>query len=142
MKKAWCIWFWGCFVLLGYGSYVYAASVPAAGQTKYYNSSGKEVACPARSHSFYGPDAPYNIAPSYTKLDNNGNPLPDSAAFWPMVKDNVTGLIWEVKQNSDGVANYANPHDADNTYTWYDSNPRTNGGKAGSKNAERNSWRY
>ena len=37
-----------------------------------------------------------------------------------MVKDNVTGLIWEVKQAKDGVKNYDNPHDADNTYTWYD----------------------
>ena len=48
-----------------------------------------------------------------------------------MVRDNVTGLIWEVKQNKDDVQNYANPHDADNTYTWYDSNPATNGGEVG-----------
>lgn len=137
MKKKWCLWFWGCFLLLGYGSDMYAASVPTAGQAKCYNSSGNEVPCPPRSHAFYGPDAPYNNTPSYTKLDNQANPLPDSATFWPMVKDNVTGLIWEVKQNRDGVANYANPHDADNTYTWYDSNPHTNGGKAGSKNAGR-----
>ncbi|KJR40366.1 hypothetical protein MCHI_003737 [Candidatus Magnetoovum chiemensis] len=26
---------------------------------------------------------------------------------------------------------YTNPHDADNTYTWYDGNPATNGGYAG-----------
>jgi len=48
-----------------------------------------------------------------------------------MVRDNVTGLIWEAKQDKDGTVNYANPHDADNTYTWYDSNPATNGGNAG-----------
>ena len=29
------------------------------------------------------------------------------------------------------VQNYSDPHDADNTYTWYDSNPATNGGYAG-----------
>ena len=48
-----------------------------------------------------------------------------------MVRDNVTGLIWEVKQAKDDVSDYSNPHDADNTYTWYDSNPETNGGDAG-----------
>jgi len=36
------------------------------------------------------------------------------------VRDNVTGLTWEVKKDKDGVAHYDNPHDADNTYTWYD----------------------
>jgi hypothetical protein len=45
-----------------------------------------------------------------------------------MVKDNVTGLIWEMKTSKDAVKNYTDPHDADNTYTWYDSNPATNGG--------------
>ena len=48
-----------------------------------------------------------------------------------MVRDNVTGLIWEVKQDKNGVQNYDNPHDADNTYTWYDPDPATNGGDAG-----------
>ena len=48
-----------------------------------------------------------------------------------MVRDNVTGLIWEVKTAMDGTPNYNDPHDADNTYTWYDSDPDTNGGDAG-----------
>jgi len=68
---------------------------------------------------------------SYTKLDGSGNALSDSATSWVMVKDNVTGLVWESKTNKDGVKNYNDPHDADNTYTWYDSNPATNGGNAG-----------
>ncbi|MCX5896253.1 MAG: DUF1566 domain-containing protein, partial [Proteobacteria bacterium] len=50
---------------------------------------------------------------------------------WVMVRDNVTGLIWEEKHNKDNVKNYADPNDADNTYTWYDSNPATNRGGAG-----------
>jgi hypothetical protein len=62
---------------------------------------------------------------SYTKLDGSGNVLPDSATSWVMVKDNVTGLVWEIKTNKDGVQDYNNPHDADNTYQgnsykqWY-----------------------
>lgn len=32
--------------------------------------------------------------------------------------DDNTGLMWEIKDGNDGVADYANPHDVDNTYTW------------------------
>ena len=35
--------------------------------------------------------------PSYTKLDENGQDLSASATSWAMVRDNVTGLIWEAK---------------------------------------------
>jgi len=49
---------------------------------------------------------------SYTKLDASGNPLAASASNWSCVKDNVTGLIWEVK-TSDGSI-----HDKDDTYRW------------------------
>ncbi|MEE4358506.1 MAG: DUF1566 domain-containing protein, partial [Desulfococcaceae bacterium] len=68
---------------------------------------------------------------SYTKLDDQGNDLPDSATYWATVQDNVTGLIWEIKWADDGVKDYSNSNDQDNTYTWYDPNPVTNGGNAG-----------
>jgi hypothetical protein len=56
----------------------------------------------------------------YTKLDSNGKQLPDSAQSWLMVLDNETNLIWEVKQNKDGVMDYKNPNDADNTYLTFE----------------------
>ena len=34
---------------------------------------------------------------SFTKLDLIGNELPASAVQWSCVRDNVTGLVWEVK---------------------------------------------
>jgi hypothetical protein len=105
--------------------------VPDTGQTKCYNNTA-EIACPASGQPFYGQDAHYNITPmSYTKLDGSGSALPITAASWAMVKDNVTGLIWETKTNMDGIKNYADSHDADNTYTWYDTNMATNGGNPG-----------
>ena len=55
-----------------------------------------------------------------------------------MVRDNVTGLIWEVKQAKDDIKDYMNPHDSDNTYTWYDSNPETNYGYTGTYNDGKN----
>ena len=57
----------------------------------------------------------------YTKLDSSDRQLPDNAQSWMMVRDNETGLIWEIKQNKDGFPNHVNPNDADNTYTWAES---------------------
>jgi hypothetical protein len=106
--------------------------IPDTGQTKCYDIDGTEITCPSPGQALYGQDANYTINPmSYTKLDGSGNALPNSSSTWVMVKDNVTGLIWEMKTNKDGVKNYNDPHDADNTYSWYDSNPATNGGNAG-----------
>ena len=66
----------------------------------------------------FGEDSDYLVnSPSYTKLDANGGDLPDSATSWKMVRDNVTNLIWELKDTSDEKENRLNPHDADNTYT-------------------------
>jgi hypothetical protein len=41
---------------------------------------------------------------SYTKLDDSGNDLLDSAMSWVMMRDNVTGLTWENKTD-DSPAN-------------------------------------
>jgi hypothetical protein len=61
----------------------------------------------------YGEDSDYRInPPHYTKLDANGNELDAGDADWVMTRDNVTGLIWEVKTDDGGL------HDKDNTYTW------------------------
>ena len=101
----------------------FASPVPDTGQTKCYNVDGNVIACPLPGQPFYGQDGNYIINPmSYAKLDSIGSALPDSATSWAMVRDNVTGLIWESKTNDDGKADYNNPHDADNLYTWYDNN--------------------
>jgi hypothetical protein len=71
---------------------------------------------------------------SYTKLDSSGVPLGNQAADyattpWACVQDNVTGLIWEVKTDDGGL------HDKDDRYTWYNTDPTTNGGANGEENA-------
>jgi len=48
----------------------------------------------------------------FTKLDINGNALDESSLEWSCVRDNQTGLIWEVKTTSDDI------HDANNMYRW------------------------
>ncbi len=94
---------------------VFSIPIPDTGQTTCYDNS-TEIECPQSGTAFFGQDASYIInSPSYTKMDENGAILPDSAASWAMIKDNVTGLIWEKKTNDDSI------HDKDNLYSGYDS---------------------
>jgi hypothetical protein len=51
---------------------------------------------------------------NFTKLDAAGNALPVTATNHVCVRDNVTGLIWEVKTNDGGL------RDKDNLYTFTD----------------------
>jgi len=89
--------------------------LPDTGQTTCYDDKGNVIGCPESGERFYGQDANYLInPPSYTKLDENGNDLPDSATEWIMVRDNVTGLIWEKKTDDGSI------HDRDNQFDWYD----------------------
>ena len=75
-----------------------AENLPDTGQTRCYNYSGDEIACPQPGNSFYGQDATYTINPaSYTRLKSDGSQWTDADPDWVMVKDNITGLIWEVK---------------------------------------------
>jgi len=57
-----------------------------------------------------GPDGDSS---SYIKLDKSGNELPDSAMQWACIKDNQTGLIWEVKLNANGI-----PHRGSDRFRW------------------------
>lgn len=89
-------------ILLGFSAGITAAAgLSDTGQTKCYNNTG-EISCPAdESDAFYGQDAQaqYTFIPqSFTKLNADGtiwtenDPTPHA-----MVRDNVTGLVWEVK---------------------------------------------
>lgn len=48
---------------------------------------------------------------------------------WACVRDNQSGLIWEIKKTEAGLQNI------DNTYSWYDPDDKSNGGYAGKANA-------
>ena len=91
------------------------------GQIKCYNNT-QEITCPEPGEPFYGQDAHYQprVPRSYTKLGEGGIELPDNASHidaegpWIMTRDNVTGLVWEVKREDRVLQNMIN------TYTWYD----------------------
>jgi hypothetical protein len=135
----------------------HAAGLPDTGQDTCYNdteavivaaSDPASIARDAGSHPRqdcrYGRDAAAAAGRltktgagtkgfDYTKIANNGSELTAGATLgaaaddWACTKDNITGLIWEVKTTS-GLRN------KDSTYTWYSSDPSTNGGDAGTVN--------
>ncbi|ETR72611.1 MAG: hypothetical protein OMM_01584 [Candidatus Magnetoglobus multicellularis str. Araruama] len=106
----------------------YGCPIPDFAEIACFDNT-KEIDCPASNHSLYGQDGNYLInKASYIKMDTNGHDLPDHASSWSMVRDTVTGLIWEIKQMADGAMDYSNPTDGDNVYTWYDpDNPLNTG---------------
>jgi len=112
----------GVFFSLGTYSQAVALTVwPDTGQNTCYDLY-VPITCPQRGQPFYGQDAQYQgLQPSYTKLDANGNALDVSAVDWSMVRDNVTGLVWEVKTDDDTI------HDKDNRYYWCNSNIENSG---------------
>jgi hypothetical protein len=65
---------------------------------------------------------------SFTKISSSGKELPASATEWNCVKDNVTGLTWEIKTTDGGL------HDVNNRYSWYEPDNSKNGGNAGTQN--------
>jgi hypothetical protein len=66
---------------------------------------------------------------SFTKISGAGKILPANATSWNCVQDNVTGLMWEIKTNDNGL------HDKDWIYTWYEPNNSKNGDNAGYQNS-------
>jgi hypothetical protein len=70
---------------------------------------------------------------SFTKVNAGGVALADQAAQytvtpWDCVRDEVTGLEWEVKTDNGGL------RDKDWTYSWYNSTGINDGGSAGTEN--------
>jgi len=90
---------------------------------------------PAGQDALYGRDASENDDSNgsagfdFTKLDADGSPLADQTLDyatqpWACVKDNYTGLIWEVKTTS-GL------QDTSSRYAWLNTTGTNDGGSAG-----------
>lgn len=73
-----------------------------SGQKKCYTDEGSIIKPPKKGERFFGQDGSYTINPlSFSKLGKG------------MVKDNNTGLVWELKSNDPRDVNYIG-----DAYTW------------------------
>ncbi len=103
-------------------------SWPDTGQTACYDNSSV-IACPGPGLAFSDQDGE-QISPvrSYTKLGVDDVELAVSATVsdgWIMVRDNTTGLIWEVKTDDDSY------HDRNRAFYWCDPDDSSNSGEMG-----------
>ena len=78
-------------------------------------------------------DTDGNAGFSFTKLDSNGNELLASESGHSCVRDNITGLTWEVKDDD-----YTLHYNRDQDFAHYDTNTSTNGGDNGTDSASFN----
>jgi len=97
------------------------AGIPNSGQTQCYDDTKQLDRCPAPGEPFYGQDGNYALLrpPKYVKLDAQGNELPDTATVndgWVAVRDEVTGLVWQVRWPSSGFPD--DLFDTGHVYTW------------------------
>ena len=131
---------WSCAV---------AAGLNDTGVTTCADASGATVSCTAATavqgqDARYGRDAAAGTSAlskvgggangfDFSKVKNSGViPLANNASLslgagnddWGCTYDNTTGLMWEVKTTS-GLRSQSH------IYTWYDTNPATNGGSVG-----------
>lgn len=79
-------------------------------------------------------DADGRVGFSFTKFNNNGVDVGNNASDWQCVQDNVTGLMWEIKSGGNGVIGDEGINDADDRFSWHNSDPSSNGGGSGFMN--------
>jgi hypothetical protein len=122
---------------------VFAGGLNDTGQINCYNGTGAVEPCAnAGQDGRFGRDAASGAGAlpktgagaggfDFTKIGNDGSVLLASAALgpnptdWACTRDNVTGLIWEVKTNTNTDLRYKG-----HAYTWY-STAANNGGDPG-----------
>ena len=115
------------------------------GSVRCSNEENGDLDCPVAGYR--GQDAEYGrdrnqrdnsdglAGFSYTKLSNSGKTLPASARLgrgtldWACTRDNVTGLVWEVKTSDGGL------RDQRWTYSWYQPDAKNDGGFPGTPDA-------
>ncbi len=124
-----CLYLTGCIHDEDSSSPAAPAVIPGTalndtGVTTCADEFNNALACPTATHprqdAEFGRDASNNddtdgrAGFSFTKLADSGAELEASATDWDCVRDNTTGLVWEVKDPT------INLRTNTNTYTWYD----------------------
>jgi hypothetical protein len=122
-------------------SKAYATNINDTGVVGCANDATNNLACPQadfpNQDAQQGRDVTDNddsdghAGFSYTKLDANGNDLAADAVSWSCVRDNVTNLIWEMKNSE-----VWDLQDKSWTYTWYNSSGINDGGLAGTEHED------
>ncbi|MCM8774064.1 MAG: DUF1566 domain-containing protein [Candidatus Omnitrophica bacterium] len=95
--------------------------LPHSGQIRCYNDEGTIIVVPKKGERFYGQDGSIIINElSFTKLREDGKEIEDDVPYekgWRLVRDNNTGLVWEIKSPHPWDINFVGKR-----YTWDEAN--------------------
>ena len=91
----------------------FSNALPDTGQLKSYTD-------------IKGEDSDFHInMQKFTKLDDKANAISDTAENFTMIRDEITGLTWEVKKTDESIQG------KNKLFSWYDPDDKTNGGNSG-----------
>jgi len=95
----------------------WAGEYPSGNLTECNGTTTAPQDCNSGRDVTHNDDTDGHAGFSFTKLDPAGMPLENQSVDydtqpWSCVRDNVTGLVWEVKTTTAGI------HNKDNTYKW------------------------
>jgi len=82
---------------------VWAGDYPDGNNFIYFSNIGASQDCHPGRDASVNIDSDGHAGFSFRKIDENGTVLPNSTASWSCVLDNVTGLMWEVQTDDNGV---------------------------------------
>ena len=102
---------------------LFGAALTGTGVERWGDAADNRINKPQSAYPRQNADYPRKL--SFTRIDLSGKPLPDDADSWSCVRDNVTGLVWEVKTTDSGL------HGKWHTYTWFNPDEKQNGGVEG-----------
>ena len=106
------------------------------------NSAGESGLSTSIAITTKSPEAEFTNQPNtgnfnLVKMDKWGNELNSSATSWSCIKDKVTGLMWEVKKDTNRTFGDDGLRDLDDKFSYYDSTNVVNGANDfGDKNTD------
>jgi len=117
----------------------WGANYPAGNNSSCIGETIDQQDCYGGRDISYADDSDGRAGFSYIKIASDGSEMSNDATEWDCVKDQVTGLTWEVKKGGNAIQGDEGLHDADDTFRWYNTDASSNGGANGFDNSGNNS---
>lgn len=112
----------------------WGGSYPTGNNTECIGQAIEQQDCSLGRELTHNDDSDGRAGFSFKKFDANGVDVGNNASEWQCVQDSVTGLMWEIKTGGNGVIGDEGTNDADDRFSWYNSDPASNGGGSGFMN--------
>jgi hypothetical protein len=109
----------------------WGGNFPSGNNTVCIGEAIEQQDCSLGRELTHNDDSDGRVGFSFTKYDSNGVEVGHDASEWQCVQDSVTGLMWEIKTGGNSIIGDEGINDADDRYSWHNSDPASNGGGPG-----------